>query len=129
MLRIRGAAETVGLSTDTLRYYEKIRLVPAPARAPGGQRAYTERDLARLRFVTRAQAIGFSLQEIRQLLKFRENPAKCSRAVRALAQRKLEAVQAQRQMLEQMHGELGLLLSLCTGASDHCPILDRLDSR
>ncbi|MGE3597140.1 MAG: MerR family DNA-binding protein [Dehalococcoidia bacterium] len=69
---------------------------------------YTEKDLERLRVVPRAQAIGFSLQEIRQLLKFRENPVKCSKAVRALAERKREAVQWQRQMLEQMHGELGL---------------------
>ncbi len=128
MQRIREAAQAVGLSTDTLRYYEKIRLVPPPARAPGGQRAYTEKDLARLRFVTRAQAIGFSLQEIRQLLKFRENPVKCSKAVRTLALRKCEAVQAQRQMLELMHRELTLLLNLCSGTADHCPILDKLDA-
>lgn len=128
MQRIREAAQAVGLSTDTLRYYEKIRLVPPPARASGGQRAYTGKDLARLRFVTRAQAIGFSLQEIRQLLKFRENPVKCSKAVRTLALHKCEAVQTQRQMLEQMHRELTLLLNLCTGAADHCPILDKLDT-
>lgn len=128
MLRIREAAQAVGLSADTLRYYEKVRLVPPPARAPGGQRAYNEKDLARLRFVTRAQAIGFSLQEIRRLLKFRENPVKCSKAVRTLALHKREAVLAQRQTLEQMHRELTLLLNLCTGTSDHCPILDKLDT-
>lgn len=56
-LRIREAAQTVGLTADTLRYYEKISLVPRPARGVGGQRTYGEKDLARLRFVTRAQAL------------------------------------------------------------------------
>lgn len=127
-LRIREAAQTVGLSADTLRYYEKINLVPRPARAVGGQRSYSEKDLARLQFVTRAQALGFSLEEIRQLLRFRENPARCSKSVRALAQRKCDALSAQRQAIEQMQHELTLLLNLCSGTSDHCPILERLDS-
>lgn len=127
-LRIREAAQTVGLSADTLRYYEKIDLVPRPARGVGGQRSYGEKDLARLRFVTRAQALGFSLEEIRQLLRFRENPARCSKSVRKLAQSKCEALSAHRQTIEQMQRELTLLLNLCSGTSDHCPILDRLDS-
>jgi len=127
-LRIRDAAQTVGLTTDTLRYYEKINLVPRPERGVGGQRTYGEKDLARLRFVTRAQALGFTLEEIRQLLRLRENPIRCSKGVRELAQRKCETLATQRQTLEQMHRELTLLLNLCTGASDHCPILERLDS-
>jgi MerR family copper efflux transcriptional regulator len=127
-LRIREAAQTVGLSADTLRYYEKIDLVPRPARGVGGQRTYGEKDLARLRFVTRAQALGFTLEEIRQLLRFRENPVRCSKSVRKLAQRKCETLEAQRQALEHMHRELTLLLNLCSGASDHCPILERLES-
>jgi len=127
MQRIREAAQAVGLSADTLRYYEKIGLVPRPARATGGQRQYAERDLVRLRFVTRAQAIGFTLQEIKQLLRFREDPVKCSKGVRALARHKCETLLEQQQALEQMHRELTLLLNLCSGAADHCPILDKLE--
>ena len=127
-LRIREAAQTVGLSADTLRYYEKIDLVPRPARGVGGQRSYCEKDLARLRFVTRAQALGFSLEEIRQLLRFRENPARCSKSVRTLAQRKCAALSTQGQAIEQMQRELALLLNLCSGTSEHCPILERLES-
>lgn len=127
-LRIREAARTVGLSPDTLRYYEKIALVPRPFRGSGGHRSYGEKDLARLRFVVRAQALGFSLLEIRQLLRFRENPVRCSVSVRNLARRKCEALAAQRQTLEQTHRELSLLLNLCTGAKDHCPILERLEN-
>jgi MerR family transcriptional regulator, copper efflux regulator len=128
ILRIREAAQTVGLSADTLRYYEKIDLLPRPARGLGGQRSYGEKDLARLRFVKRAQGLGFTLEEIRQLLRFRENPARCGKSVRTLAQRKCETLAAQRHTIEQMQGELTLLLNLCSGTGDHCPILERLDS-
>lgn len=127
-LRIGEAAETLGISPDTLRYYEKIRLVPGPVRGIGGQRSYGEKDLARLRFVQRAQTLGFTLEEIRRLLRFRENPVRCSNAVRRLAARKCEALATQRATIEQIQGELALLLNLCTGARDHCPILDRLET-
>lgn len=126
MLRIREAAQHVGLSADTLRYYEKINLVPRPTRASGGQRAYGEKDLARLRFVTRAQAIGFTLQEIKQLLRFREDPRKCSKAVRALAQEKRDSLLVQFREIERMQSELTLLLNLCAGG-ENCPILEKLE--
>lgn len=128
MLRIREAAQQVGLSADTLRYYEKISLVPRPARASGGQRAYGEKDLARLRFVTRAQANGFTLQEIKQLLRFREDPRKCSKAVRALAQEKRDSLLVQLREIERMQSELTLLLNLCVGG-ENCPILEKLDEK
>lgn len=127
-LRIRDAALAVGLSADTLRYYERIRLLPPPARGAGGQRQYGDKDLARLRFARRAQGLGFTLQEIRQLLRFRDNPAGSSRQVRRLVQRKCESLSAQRLVIDNMHRELALLLNLCGGRGDHCPILEQLGS-
>jgi MerR family copper efflux transcriptional regulator len=123
---IGSAAATVGITADTLRYYEKIGLLPHQARNASGRRVYREKDLARLRFVKRAQALGFSLQDIRQLLRLRENPIKCSKAVRALAQEKRDSLLIQMRETERMQAELTLLLNLCTGADDSCPILDRL---
>lgn len=123
---IGDAAEALGLSQDTLRYYEKIRLVPRVAKNGSGRRTYSDKDLSRLRFVQRAQSIGFSLAEIGQLLKLRENPIKCSKAIRGMAQRKCEKMQEQIQTLKKMEAELTLLLNLCTG-DDPCPILERLD--
>jgi hypothetical protein len=76
----------------------------------------------------RAQALGFTLEEIRQLLRFRENPARCSKSIRKLAQGKRDSLSAQRQGIEHMQRELSLLLNLCSGTSDHCPILERLES-
>ena len=124
--RIGNAAATVGITPDTLRYYEKIGLVPRPARNAGGRRVYLDKDLARLRFVKRAQALGFSLHDIGRLLRLRENPVKCSKAVRALAQQKRDALLVQLREIQRMQRELALLLNLCTGAKDHCPILDEL---
>ncbi len=124
---IGSAAETVGITRDTLRYYEKIGLVPRPARNAGGRRVYREKDLTRLRFVKRAQALGFSLHDIGRLLRLREDPVKCSKAVRILAKQKRDALLTQMREIEHMQRELSLLLNLCTGADDHCPILDELD--
>lgn len=124
---IGDAAKTLDVSPDTLRYYEKIRLIPRIGKNPSGHRIYSEKDLARLRFVQRAQRIGFSLNEIGQLLKLRENPVKCSKAIRSLAKVKCENISEQLQILTRMHDELALLLNLCTGDADHCPILESLE--
>lgn len=124
---IGEAALESGFSPDTLRYYEKIGLLPPPVRTPGGKRVYHERDLARLRFVRHAQAVGFSLDEIARLLRFRENPGGSSRAVRELAARKHAQLNEQLATLKSMEAELGLLLSLCRGEPNGCPILDSLD--
>lgn len=126
---IGDAAQTLDLSPDTLRYYEKIRLIPRVSKNPSGHRVYSEADLARLRFVRRAQRIGFSLTEIGKLLKLRENPVKCSKAIRALAAEKCSSLNEQLEILTRMRDELTLLLNLCTGDSEHCPILDNLEQK
>lgn len=125
--RIGAAVKKLGLSADTLRYYEKIGLVPRAVKNSSGHRVYSDRDLERLRFVQRAQRIGFSLEEIRQLLRLRENPPRAGRAVRAMAQQKCIHLQQQLRALKKMHDELSLLLNLCSGQAQSCPILDRLD--
>ena len=72
--RIGQAAEALGLSVDTLRYYEKRRLLPPVSRNNAGIRVYGDRDMSRLKFIRRAQKMDFSLDEIGQLLSMRENP-------------------------------------------------------
>ncbi len=120
----------IGLSADTLRYYERIALLPPPRRTAGGRRLYGNVDLKRLRFIRRAQAVGFSLSEIRGLLRFREDPANCSPAVRELAVRKHEQVHGQLELLHEMDDQLGSLLAICSGrAGSECAILEQLDGR
>lgn len=127
-LSIGEAASQLGLSVDTLRYYEKIKLIPPPPRDSGGRRYYTEKDISTLRFVKRAQAVGFSLDEIGQLLHFRSNPRKASRRVRELANSRYVTVNAKLQELERLRDELALLLQICSGDDEECPILDSLES-
>lgn len=123
---IGETAEELGLSADTLRYYEKIKLVPRATKNSSGRRSYSDKDLARLQFVQRAQSIGFSLAEIGRLLKLREDPSKCSKAVRAMAKQKCDEMQQQIATLRKMEDELTLLLNSCNG-QDPCPIIERLD--
>lgn len=124
---IGEVAAEIGMSADTLRYYEKIRLLPASSRTAGGKRLYHDQDIARLRFIQRAKSVGFSLAEISKLLQFRENPAKSSRAVRALAAKKHDHVKEQLKLLHTVEAELTLLLEICRGDPDTCPILTTLD--
>src|SRR5699024_1264225 len=124
---IGAMTEMTGLSADALRYYERIGLLPAPARSSGGRRVYRERDLGRIRFTQHAQAIGFSLDEVGQLLRFREDPTGSSRAVRELAACKHQAVREQMELLQRMEAELDLLTSICRGDGNHCPILEHLE--
>lgn len=128
-LHIGEAARRCGSSTDTLRYYERIGLLPPPGRDAGGRRVYSERDLGRLRFIRRAQSVGFTLDEIGNLLRFRENPARASREVRSLAMRKHDEVRETLTTLQQVETELALLVRLCPGDGDECPILEQLDQQ
>ncbi len=111
-------ATRLGMSTDTLRYYEKIGLLPRPLRDSGGRRRYVDADLARLLFIQRAQAMNFSLAEIGHLLQLRERPQKTRADVRHLAGEKLAQVELRLKSLRLLRNELRLLLNLCAGSDD-----------
>ena len=84
-LAIGEAALLLGLSHDTLRYYERIGLLPPIARTPAGVRRYQSDDLSRLRFIQRTKSMGFTLDEIAALLKMRAAPREARQKVRRLA--------------------------------------------
>lgn len=125
--RIGQLGKRAGVSADTLRYYEKIGLLPRPLRDAGGRRRYGEADLARLRFIQRAQAMNFSLAEIRGLLALRERPQTARADARRLTAEKLAAIEARLKSLRLLRNELKLLLNLCTSADQGCPILESMD--
>lgn len=125
-MRIGEVVEALGISADTLRYYEKIQLMPRVPRS-GGVRCYGDRDLSRLRFIMRAQKMGFSLAEIAALLGFRENPQQARPQVRALARAKLVDVEQRLVDLGVLRDELRLLTSLCGASAEGCPILDAFE--
>lgn len=123
-LSIGAACRELGVGADTLRYYEKIALIPRVPRDAGGRRRLQPRDLERLRFVRRAQAMDFSLDEIRELLHLWEQPQQPCRAARGLAVAKLAVIKQRLKVLRLLHDELALLVGLCDAAEQGCPILD-----
>lgn len=126
-LRIGEVVKLIGLSADTLRYYEKLGLIK-PGRSATGLRFYTGRDLSSLRFIRRAKSMNFSLDEIAQLLEMRGDPQHARDEVRELAAQKLAALEGQLQQLDTLRRELTLLVNLCRGAEDGCPIIEDLES-
>jgi len=127
--KISDVAEQTGLSVDTLRYYEKTGLLKKVSRAPSGVRLYNNQDLSRLRFIQRAKTMSFSLDEIAKLLQMRENPGKAKKSVRQLTKDKLFEVEAHLKTLSTLKKELTLLVNLCTGSKEGCPIIDDIDRK
>jgi MerR family transcriptional regulator, copper efflux regulator len=119
-------ARRAGVSIDTIRYYERGGLLAPKARLASGYRRYSELEVARLRFIRRAQALGFSLKEVKQLLTL-SNLRDVSRIKRA-AQEKLTDVEERIASLERVRKGLASLIAACPGhgrAAD-CPILKAL---
>lgn len=127
MKRIGEVVSELGVSADTLRYYEKIGLTPNIQRNNAGVRCYSDKDIVRLRFVRRAQKIGFSLEEISNLLGFRANPQKAKPLVRELAKQKLVDLEQHLAEITILRDELHQLVDLCAATIDGCPILDSFE--
>lgn len=125
--RIGDVTKLIGLTADTLRYYEKIKLLPKVSRNVSGIREYDDRDISRLKFIQRAQKMNFSLAEISELLKMRENPQKVRSEVRQLTAKKLVEVDGHLETLTTLRNELQLLLNLCQGSEEGCPIIEGID--
>ena len=125
-MNISDAAQASGLTSKALRYYESIGLL-APRRADNGYRDYGSADVQALRFIQRARASGFSVDEVRELLELQANPRRHSRDAKQLVQGKLERLEAQLNSLREMHSSLCQLADRCAGdASPDCAILDNL---
>ncbi len=122
-------AAAARMHVETIRYYQRRGLVAAPVRPPRSVRRYTEEDAERLRFIKRAQGMGFTLAEIANLLKL-QNSRSC-RATRKLAATKLDLVDRRIQELRQLRNELARLVADCDANTDDtsCPVIERLALR
>ena len=109
-LRIGEVAARSGISVEALRFYERRGLLGRPARTDSGYRVYEPAVLERLAFIKRAQAIGFSLDEITEILGIRADGQSPCHHVRTLARRKLDALDAQLRALRRYRKELAELL-------------------
>src|SRR5262245_7667146 len=125
-MTIGAAARAAGVHVETLRYYQRLALVPEPARPAGGFRRYGADTVARLRFIKRAQELGFSLEETRNLLSLGDG--RSCEATRRLAEAKLAKIEARLRDLQRMRRALVKLVEACAGArqAPPCPIIATL---
>ncbi|MHB1872278.1 MAG: heavy metal-responsive transcriptional regulator [Steroidobacteraceae bacterium] len=125
-LGIGALAKRAGVRIDTIRYYERSGLLSPKTRLQSGYRRYSEAELARLRFIRRAQALGFSLKEIRELLTL--SKGRDVARVKRAAQTKLADVEQRIAALERMRSGLASLIAACPGHGEpsDCPILRAL---
>lgn len=123
---IAGLANAAAVNIETVRYYQRRGLMPEPSRPLGGVRRYATADAERLRFIKRAQAMGFTLEEIKNLLSLRVR--RSCRATRVLAAAKLTLVEARIEELHQLRSELAELVAACDANVEEscCPMIERL---
>lgn len=127
-LSIGEVARLSNIGVQAIRYYEREGLIPAPARRASGYRMYETEIVQRLEFISRAKSLGFSLQEIRELLSLQDEiPGNRSR-VRALATHKLEELRTKIRDLKLMETVLAALVEDCSGRGPvrGCPIIESL---
>ena len=121
-------ARAAGVNVETLRYYIRRGLLPEPPRRESGYRMYPPENVERLRFIKSAQELGFTLEEIQQLLSLRVDENATAGDVRRQAQEKVIQIDAKIAALQQMRDALAHLVEQChgEGPTSDCPILDAL---
>ncbi|MFT3668364.1 MAG: heavy metal-responsive transcriptional regulator [Pseudoxanthomonas sp.] len=127
-MNIGQLSRRTGVPIDTVRYYEKQQLLPPPTRTASGYRHYEADDVLRLTFIRRAKSLGFTLEEIRDLLALSRADDGDMAAIRAAAASKLIDVEQRIAELARVRDGLQTLVSACPGhgALDQCPILSAL---
>jgi MerR family mercuric resistance operon transcriptional regulator len=125
---IGALSRLTGVNIETIRYYERIKMLPTPPRTASGRRVYGATDLRILAFIRRARELGFSLDEIRALLRL-GGPEKAScREVREVAVHHLEGIRAKLGDLRKLERLLAKTVARCSGkTAPDCPVLDILD--
>ncbi len=123
-MKIGELARAAEVNVETVRYYQRIGLLPTPEKSVGGIRRYRDGDLSRLRFIRRAKELGFSLKDIHALLQLDK---KSCDDVRELAEHKLADVRKRIADLESMAQSLSTMISRCESSNrTACPIIDSL---
>jgi len=127
-MKIGEASAASGISERMIRHYEKIGLMPRPLRTGAGYRDYDPRDVNTLRFIARARDLGFSIDEIRQLVDLWNDHSRSSADVKALALARAAELKRKAEQLEEMRLTLESLAARCHGDTrPECPILGGLE--
>ncbi|GAB4124150.1 MAG: Cu(I)-responsive transcriptional regulator [Rhodothalassiaceae bacterium] len=122
-------ARRTGCNLETIRYYEKIGMMPEPPRTASGYRVYDETHVARLRFILRGRELGFSIEELRGLLRLVDRGTQTCAEVKALTEEHLDDVRAKIADLRRIEKVLAATAAQCSGDEvPECPVLDALAS-
>ena len=128
-LTIGQLAKRSSCKVETVHYYEKIGLMPEPPRTRGGHRIYAISHLKRLNFIRRSRELGFSIEKIKGLLKFIDEPDHYCGEIKAMAMLQAREVQEKIDDLERLKVALNEMVGKCSGEGftiDNCPIIDAL---
>ncbi|MDE8654640.1 Cu(I)-responsive transcriptional regulator [Novosphingobium album (ex Liu et al. 2023)] len=126
-MNIGAASQASGVSQRMIRHYEKIGLIPPPARRDSGYRDYADADVHRLRFIANARDLGFPIEEIRGLLGLWDNRQRASAEVKALAVARAEEFGRKAEALQALRRTLLELADRCHGDDrPDCPIIERM---
>lgn len=126
-LKIGQVAKEASVNIETIRYYERLKLVPKPERTESGYRVFTTEVVQRIRFIKRSQDLGFTLTEIQELLALTESGERTCEQVREFATQKLNEIELKIRDLQNIQSALQVLLSKCAeGENSICPIIERL---
>lgn len=128
-LRIGEVASQAGVNVQTLRYYERRRILEKPKRAASGYRAYPPDAVRIIRFIKRAQDLGFTLNEVKDLMALRDAKGRARGEVRALADARMRDIDRKMAQLQAMRSALRSLVESCACREDGptCPIIEALD--
>ena len=129
LIKSGDLAKQAKVNPETLRYYEREGLLPEPERTEAGYRLYADDDVKRVKFIKRAQELGFALKEIKELLALRVEGTQSASKVKRLTQQKIQSINDKILTLQSMKSVLERLAEACSGqaAGDECPILNCLD--
>ena len=126
-MNIGEAAKASGVSAKMIRHYESVGLFPQATRTDSGYRQYTDKEIGTLRFIRQSRDLGFSIEQIRELLGLWQNRRRSSRQVKALAQAHIEELDAKLKELQAMKATLAHLVHCCHGDDrPDCPIIETL---
>jgi Hg(II)-responsive transcriptional regulator len=129
MMWISEAADQAGVNVQTLRYYERRGLLPKPPRRTSGYRDYRDDSVRTVRFIKRAQELGFSLDEVEELLALRRQSPRNRQRLRSVAERRIQQIDRKIAELERMRAALRTLVHTCqAGTTLACPIIEALDT-
>jgi MerR family mercuric resistance operon transcriptional regulator len=126
-IAIGALSKHTGTNIETIRYYERVGLLPVPARSSGAYRLYGRDHLKRLNFVRRARALGFSIEQVRTLLRLADERKRPCAEVRVVAEAHLNDVRGKIADLKRMERVLQATVAGCAnGRSAHCPVIGAL---